>query len=146
MNQEGKYFITTPIYYINDRHHIGHAYTTIAADVFARHYRLKGRDVYFLTGTDENSQKNIEAAKKYFQKDELSREEIKKYLDEMAAIWSNTWKELNLTNDDFIRTTEERHIEAVRAFFKRVWDKGDIYKGLYEGFYCEGCEAFVKRY
>ena len=88
--------------------------------------------------------KNIEDAKKYFQKDELSREEIKKYLDEMAAIWSNTWKELNLTNDDFIRTTEERHIEAVRAFFKRVWDKGDIYKGLYEGFYCEGCEAFVK--
>lgn len=137
-----KYYITTPIYYINDKPHIGHAYTTIAADVLANYNRLKGRDVYFLTGTDENSQKNIEAAKKFYKKENLSKEETRKYLDEMAATWRVVWEKLKISNTDFVRTTESRHIEAVQKFFKLVWDKGDIYKGFYEGYYCEACEEF----
>jgi len=138
-----KYYITTPIYYINDKPHIGHAYTTIIADALANYNRLKGRDVYFLTGTDENSQKNIRAAEKYFGKSDLDKKEIQKYLDEMSAVWQRTWDEMKITNNDFIRTTEARHIAAVEKFFSRVWKKGDIYEGVYEGLYCEGCEAFV---
>lgn len=137
-----KFYITTPIYYINDKPHIGHAYTTITADVLANYNRLKGRDVYFLTGTDENSQKNIEAAKKFYKKEDLSKDEIKKYLDGMAATWKAAWEKLKISNTDFVRTTEPRHIEAVQKFFKLVWDKGDIYKGFYEGYYCEACEEF----
>lgn len=132
-----KFYITTPIYYINDKPHIGHAYTTIIADTLARYHRFNGRDVYFVTGTDENSQKNIEAAEKKGEKD------IKKYLDEMSAVWAGTWDSLGITNNDFIRTTEERHLAGVDKFFKAVWDKGDIYLGTYEGYYCTGCEAFV---
>ena len=131
-----KFYITTPIYYINDIATIGHAYTTTAADVIARWNRSKGKNTFFLTGLDENSQKTIDAAKKAGVKD------IKKYTDDMAKKWKNVWKELNITNDDFIRTTEERHIKVVEKFFKKVYDKGDIYKGTYEGLYCEGCEAF----
>ena len=131
-----KFYITTPIYYVNDIATIGHAYTTTAADVIARWNRSKGKDTFFLTGLDENSQKTIDAAKKAGVKD------IKKYTDDMAKKWKNVWKELNITNDDFIRTTEERHIKVVEKFFKKVYDKGDIYKGTYEGLYCEGCEAF----
>ena len=137
-----KYYITTPIYYINDKPHIGHAYTTTVADALARYNRLKGRDVYFLTGTDENSQKNIEAAEKFYKENDLSKKEIQNYLDEMSAVWKKTWKEMKISNTDFIRTTEPRHIEAVKKFFARVWEKGDIYKGVYEGFYCTGCEEF----
>jgi len=144
MKAENKYYITTPIYYINDKPHIGHAYTTIAVDALARYNRLKGRDVLFLTGTDENSQKNISAAEKYYQKQDLSKEEVRKYLDDMAGIWKETWKTLELSNSDFIRTTDDRHIKAVRKFFKLVWDKNDIYKGVYEGYYCEACETFIK--
>ena len=142
MKTEGKYYITTPIYYINDKPHIGHAYTTIVADTLARYNRLKRRDVCFLTGTDENSQKNIEAAEKFYKKSDLSKKEIQDYLDEMSAIWKKAWKEMKITNDNFIRTTEPRHVEAVKKFFARVWKKGDIYKGVYEGFYCIGCEEF----
>ncbi|MBU4422067.1 methionine--tRNA ligase [Candidatus Parcubacteria bacterium] len=139
-----KYYITTPIYYINDKPHIGHAYTTIVADALARYNRQKGRDVLFLTGTDENSQKNISAAEKHYGKENLSKEDVQKYLNDMAGVWRETWKKLNLTNDDFIRTTEERHVKAVKKFLKLVWDKDDIYKGSYEGYYCEACEAFIK--
>ena len=138
-----KFYITTPIYYVNDKPHIGHAYTTIVADVLAQYNRLKGRDVYFLTGTDENSGKNIEAAEKKYGKKDLIKEDIQKYLDEMSAVWQRTWDDIKITNNDFIRTTENRHIEAVKAFIKPVWEKGDIYKGMYEGYYCEGCEAFI---
>ncbi|MFH1193397.1 MAG: methionine--tRNA ligase [bacterium] len=137
-----KYYITTPIYYINDKPHIGHAYTTITADALANYNRLKGSEVYFLTGTDENSQKNIEAAEKYLGKSDLNKKEIQKYLDEMSAVWQMTWDEIRITNNDFIRTTEPRHIKAVEKFFSRVWEKGDIYEGNYEGFYCTGCEEF----
>ena len=132
-----KFYITTPIYYVNDKPHIGHAYTTIIADTLARYHRFNGRDVYFVTGTDENSQKNVEAAEKKGETD------IKKYLDEMSAIWAGTWDSHGITNNDFIRTTEERHLAGVDKFFKAVWDKGDIYLGTYEGYYCAGCEAFL---
>lgn len=132
-----KFYITTPIYYVNDIPHIGHAYTTIAADVLARYHRMKGDEVYFLTGTDENSQKNVEAAKKKGYKD------VKKYIDEMSAKWQETWDSLDITNDGFIRTTELRHLKGVKKFFEAVYKKGDIYKGKYEGLYCPACEAYV---
>ncbi|MBI5732334.1 MAG: methionine--tRNA ligase [Candidatus Magasanikbacteria bacterium] len=135
--KKDKFYITTPIYYVNDKPHVGHAYTTIIADTLARYHRFNGRDVYFVTGTDENSQKNVEAAEKRGEKD------IKKYLDEMSAVWAGAWDSLGITNDDFIRTTEKRHLVGVEKFFKTVWDKGDIYLGAYEGYYCAGCEAFV---
>ena len=132
-----KVLITTPIYYINDVPHIGHTYTTVAADILARWYRLKGNDVLFLTGLDENSVKTVQAAK------ELGIKDIQKYADSMAEKWEKTWKALDISNDDFIRTTEDRHKENVKGFFTLVYKKGDIYKGKYEGLYCEGCEAFL---
>ena len=132
-----KFYITTPIYYVNGLPHIGHAYTTLAADTIARYRRLKGDDVLFVTGTDENSQKNVEAAA------QAGETDVKKYLDEMSGRWKETWDELDITNDDFVRTTEERHAETVFAFFDKVNQRGDIYKGLYEGLYCDGCEAFL---
>jgi methionyl-tRNA synthetase len=141
-----KFYITTPIYYVNDIPHIGHAYTTIAADVLARYYRMKGKEVYFLTGTDENSQKNVEAAKKV-KGEELKvkseKEIVTEYVNEMSAKWQETWDSLDITNDDFIRTTEPRHKKAVKKFFEAVFKNGDIYKGIYEGLYCPGCEAYV---
>jgi len=132
-----KFYITTPIYYVNDKPHIGHAYTTIAADVISRWRRMQEDDVYFLTGTDENSQKNVEAAKK------AGIDDIKKYLDQMSAVWQETWDSLGLSVNDFIRTTETRHLKAVNKFFQLVNEKRDIYQGEYEGWYCDGCEAFV---
>lgn len=132
-----KVLVTTPIYYVNDVPHIGHTYTTVAADVLARWCRLRGNDVFFLTGLDENSVKTVQAAK------ERGAEDIQKYADSMAEKWKNAWRTLDISNDDFIRTTENRHKENVRKFFLRVYEKGDIYKGKYEGLYCEGCEAFL---
>ena len=132
-----KFYITTPIYYINAVPHIGHAYTTIVADVLARWHRLRGDDVFFLTGLDENSVKTVEAAKEQGFKD------IQAYADSMAEIWIGAWKILDISYDDFIRTTQERHQRNVEEFFKRIQERGDIYKGEYEGLYCEGCEAYV---
>ncbi len=117
--------------------HIGHAYTTIVADVLARWHRLCGDDVFFLTGLDENSIKTVEAAKEQGFKD------IQEYADSMAERWVGAWKILNISYDDFIRTTQERHKRNVEEFFKRIQERGDIYKGEYEGLYCEGCEAYV---
>jgi len=131
-----KFYLTTPIYYINDKPHIGSTYTTVIADALARAHRLRGRDVLFLTGTDENSQKSLEAANKAGETD------LQAYLDKMAEVWKTTWKELGITNDDFIRTTEPRHIKAVERFWKAVEKTGDIYKSKYTGQYCGGCEAF----
>lgn len=133
----GKFYVSTPIYYINGKPSIGHAYTTIVADVLARYHRLLGDDVLFLTGTDENSQKNVEAAAAAGRADD-----IQGYLDEMAALWQRTWDSLGLTHDRFIRTTEPAHRAAVEAFWKAVEASGDIYQGEYEGLYCKGCEAF----
>lgn len=132
-----KFFVTTPIYYINDLPHIGHAYTTIVADTVARWHRLKGEDVFFSTGVDENSQKNVEAAAK------TGETNLTKYLNQMSARWQETWDELDISYNDFIRTTEERHLKTVYHFFDLVNKKGDIYKGNYEGLYCDGCEAFL---
>lgn len=130
-----KFYITTPIYYVNDRPHIGSAYATIVPDVLARYHRMLGNQVYFLTGTDENAQKNVEAAEK-------AGQDVQKYVDTMSAAWQETWDELNISNDDFIRTTEDRHKIGVEKFWRLVEAAGDIYKGAYEGLYCVGCEEF----
>jgi len=135
--EKEKILITTPIFYINAPPHIGHTYTTIAADILVRWQRLKGKDVFFLTGLDENSIKTAQAAK------EQGIENIQEYADKMAEKWKEVWGTLNISNDDFIRTTEERHKKNVEKFFLLVNKRGDIYKGEYEGLYCEECEAFL---
>lgn len=132
-----KFYITTPIYYVNSKPHIGTAYTTIVADVLARWRRLKGDDVFFLTGTDENSQKTVQAAHGKGEKD------IQRYTDQIAATWQVAWDSLGFTHNDFIRTTEGRHKKGVIGLFEKI-KKEDIYKGKYKGFYCTGCEAFIK--
>ena len=131
------FYITTPIYYCNGKPSIGHAYTTIAADILARYHRSLGDEVFFLTGTDENSQKNVEAAEAQGESD------VQVFLDEMAGVWQETWKKLDITHDRFVRTTEADHLLAVEKFWKTVEAKGDIYEGEYVGLYCKGCEAFV---
>lgn len=132
-----KYYITTPIYYINDKPHIGHAYTTIAADVLARYHRGLGQEVFFLTGTDENSQKTVTAAT-------AADKPLKQYTDEMASHWQQMWDTLGISYDRFIRTTEPEHAKSVLELVDRVKASGDIYKGKYKGLYCEGCEAFYR--
>ncbi|MDQ7815112.1 MAG: class I tRNA ligase family protein [Patescibacteria group bacterium] len=134
--EQKKFFVTTPIYYVNDKPHIGSTYTTVVADALARAYRLRGVPTLFLTGTDENSQKNLEAAEKAGAKDLTS------YLEGMAETWRKTWKELGISFDDFIRTTEQRHLAAVEKFWRAVEASGDIYKAEYEREYCVGCESF----
>jgi len=132
-----KFYVTTPIYYINDIPTVGSAYTAIAADIIARWHRLKEKDVFFLTGLDENSQKTVQAAKK------LCFESVQKYADMMCEQWQKTWKTLNISYNVFIRTTEQRHKDMVYKFFNKVYKKNDIYKGEYKGLYCEGCEGFL---
>ncbi len=136
-----KFYITTPIYYVNDIAHIGNAYTTIAADVFARWHRLQGDDVFFLTGLDENSQKTVKAAKDKTGIS-LGRDSIQRYADSMADRWKKTWARLHISNNGFIRTTSPEHIKVVNDFFMKVYNKGDIYKGEYKGLYCPSCESF----
>lgn len=131
-----KYFITTPIYYVNDRPHIGHVYTTIAADVLARWQRAKGFDVLFSTGTDENSQKSVEAA-------EAASQPVGEYVNEMAQRWEETFNKLGFTHDTFIRTTSPEHVKAVTTLLKKIQEKGDIYLDDYEGLYCTNIESFV---
>jgi len=134
--QRPRFYITTPIYYVNDIPHIGHAYTTVAADVLARYKRLQGFDVYFLTGTDEHGQKVFDAA---LQKNKQPQE----FLDELVVRFKDAWVKLNISNDDFIRTTEARHKKVVQDIFSKLIAQGDIYKGEYEGSYCVTCENFV---
>ncbi|MBW3538592.1 methionine--tRNA ligase [Candidatus Parcubacteria bacterium] len=133
-----KFTVTTPIYYINDQPHIGHAYCTIAADVLARYRRQSGDSVLFLAGIDENAQKTVNAAEAAGQSD------IQAYSDTMAENWQKTWTALGISYDRFVRTTSAEHKKAVYAFLEAVQAAGDIYKGTYEGLYCVGCEAFVK--
>jgi len=129
------FYITTPIYYVNDVPHIGHAYTTVAADTMARYMRLTGREVYFLTGTDEHGQKvEKTAASKGITN--------KEFVDSVAPRFQELCRTLNASNDDFIRTTEERHKNAVQHIFKLLQEKGAIYKGEYEDWYCVPCESF----
>ena len=134
MNNNTKY-VTTPIYYVNDVPHIGHAYTTIIADTMARYYRLKGYETFFLTGTDEHGQKIEEAAK--------SRgRETQEYADEISGKFKALWDEFDISYDKFIRTTDDDHKKGVQKAFKTMFDNGDIYKGNYEGHYCVSCETF----
>ncbi|HEU5298270.1 MAG TPA: methionine--tRNA ligase [bacterium] len=129
------YYITTPIYYVNDVPHIGHAYTTIAADVAARFKRLAGYDTYFLTGTDEHGINIERAAQKHGVTPQA-------WCDRIAAEFQGLWRFLNISHDDFIRTTEPRHERVAAALFQKLYDQGDIYLGKYEGWYCTSCESF----
>ena len=130
------YYLTTPIYYVNDVPHIGHAYTTIIADTIARYSRLKGIDTFFLTGTDEHGQKIEEAARK-------RGKTPKEYADEISAKFKALWDEFEISYDKFIRTTDPEHIKGVQKAFLEMYKKGDIYKDYYEGHYCVSCESFV---
>ena len=131
------FYVTTPIYYVNASPHIGHAYTTIVADVMARFYRMAGYRTYFLTGTDEHGDKVAEAAG-------MANETPKAYTDRISAQFRMLWPELSITNDHFIRTTDKDHVETVKSILQKVYDAGDIYFGEYEGFYCVGCERFYR--
>ena len=130
------FYVTTPIYYVNDKPHIGHAYTTILADVLSRYHRNKGRDVFFLTGLDEHGQKVQQAA-------EERGVEPKIHCDEMAPRFIELWDELHIQYDDFIRTTEKRHMDVVQNILQKVYDKGDIYEDNYEGLYSVSEERFI---
>lgn len=130
-----KFYITTPIYYPSDKLHIGHTYCTVMADALARYKRLQGYDVMFLTGTDEHGQKIEKIAKE-------KGMTPKEYVDGIVKTIQDLWKTMNITNDDFIRTTDERHMKAVQKIFKKLYDQGDIYKSEYEGWYCTPCESF----
>ncbi|CCC57944.1 methionine--tRNA ligase [Caloramator australicus] len=132
---KGKYYITTPIYYPSDRLHIGNTYTTVLADALARFKRLTGYDVFFLTGTDEHGQKIQRIAEK-------KGVTPKEYVDNIVASIKELWKTMNISYDKFIRTTDDYHIKAVQDIFKKLYEKGDIYKGYYEGWYCTPCESF----
>ena len=136
MAEDKTFYITTPIYYVNDIPHIGHAYTTIACDTSARYKRMTGYDVRFLTGTDEHGQK-IQAAA---QAKGITPQEL---VDKIHLNFKDLWRVLNISNDDFIRTTEDRHIRVVQAMFKQLIDQGDIYKGTYSGYYCVPDETYV---
>lgn len=129
------FYITTPIYYVNASPHIGHAYTTIVADVLARYHRMAGVETFFVTGTDEHGDKIAEAAQK-------AGITPKEYADGISAQFRNLWPELSISNDYFIRTTDKNHIETVRYILEKVHAAGDIYFGAYEGYYCVGCERF----
>jgi methionyl-tRNA synthetase len=130
-----KFYITTPIYYVNDRPHIGHAYTTIAADVLARLYRQLGYEVWFLTGTDEHGAKVAQSAEKM-------GKTPTEFVDEYSAKFSLAWDSLSIAPDRFIRTTEKEHVSAVQSVLQKLYDQGDITLGVYEGLYCRGCEQF----
>ncbi|MDR1109189.1 MAG: methionine--tRNA ligase [Deltaproteobacteria bacterium] len=129
------FYVTTPIYYVNAKPHLGHAYTTIVNDVLARFHRLEGYDAYFLTGTDEHGDKIVRAAEK-------EGRSPREYVDEISALFRAAWPGLSISNDDFIRTTEERHRRVVSRFMDLVNRRGDIYFGEYGGHYCFGCERF----
>jgi methionyl-tRNA synthetase len=131
-----KFYVTTPIYYVNDVPHVGHAYTTIAADVLARYHRLLGKDVFFLAGTDEHGAKVAEAAKEAGKKPKV-------FCDQVVSRFIDTWKKLNISNDYFIRTTDSRHEKIVQELLQKAYGNSHIYKGTYEGLYCVGCEKFL---
>lgn len=135
MSVQERFYVTTPIYYPSDRLHIGHAYTTTVADSLARWHRFAGREVLFVTGSDEHGQKIQRAA----QAKGVTPQE---YVDEIVASFKHLWEKLNIKYDDFVRTTSERHHQAVQAVFQKIYDKGDIYKSAYEGWYCTPCETF----
>ena len=135
---KGPFYITTPIYYPSDKLHIGHSYCTTAADAMARYKRLQGYDVMFLTGTDEHGQKIEDKAKE-------AGVTPKQFVDSIVEGPSGVkalWKLMNISNDRFIRTTDDYHVEAIQKIFRKMYEKGDIYKGVYKGKYCKPCESF----
>lgn len=132
---ESRFYISTPIYYVNAEPHLGHAYTTIVADVMTRFHRLMGREAFFVTGTDEHGDKILEAARKH-------GAEPKTYVDQVSESFRSLWPRLNCAYDRFIRTTDPQHIRVVQGILQRVYDCGDIYFGRYKGLYCTGCERF----
>ena len=133
---EKRFYVTTPIYYVNAEPHIGHAYTTVLADFLKRFHSLLGYDAFFLTGTDEHGDKILKAAAE-------KNADPREYADRISGMFRRTWREMGLEFDDFIRTTEERHKAAVRHILQKVYDAGDIYFGSYGGQYCVGCERFL---
>ena len=135
MPDKKTYYITTPIYYPSGNMHIGHTYTTVAADTMTRFKNMQGYDTYFLTGLDEHGQK----IEKKAQEAGVTPQE---YVDKIAVETKELWKLMDIENDDFIRTTEERHMKIVQKIFKQFYDQGDIYKSEYEGMYCTPCESF----
>jgi len=135
MNKKN-FYITTPIYYVNDVPHIGHACTTIVADIIARQKRLEGKNVFFLTGTDEHGAKVAQAAKK-------SNLEPIEFCNQISQRFKQTWERLNISNDYFFRTTNPDHAKSVSEILNKIYQKGDIYKSTYEGLYCIGCEKFL---
>jgi methionyl-tRNA synthetase len=131
----GRFFLTTPIYYVNDAPHVGHAYTTVSADAIARWHRLAGDDVFFMTGTDEHGAKVAESAAEHGM-------EPKEWADRTAARFQAAWAGLDIAYDEFIRTSEPRHYRSVQQFLSRVYDNGYIEKGIYQGLYCVRCEDY----
>ena len=130
-----RFYVTTPIYYVNDVPHIGHAYTTVSGDVLTRWHRLLGDEVFYLTGTDEHGLKVQRAA-------EAKGLEPAELVASVAEVFREEWDALDIEYDDFIRTTEPRHYQAVQAFLQKIYDEGDIELGTYEGLYCVSCEAY----
>ncbi len=130
-----RFYVTTPIYYVNSTPHIGHAYTTIAADILTRHHRQRGEETFFLTGVDEHADKVARVAAE-------QGLEPKEYADRIVVAWQELPKRLNASNDFFIRTSDEGHHRFVQQFLQRIYDNGDVYEDVYAGFYCYGCEEF----
>lgn len=135
MSEKKTFYLTTPIYYPSDKLHIGHAYSTVAGDAMARYKRLRGYEVRYLTGTDEHGQK-IE------RKAEEAGKTPQQFVDDIVVGIKELWRKLDISNDDFIRTTEERHKKVVQDIFDRLLQQGDIYKGEYEGWYSIPDETF----
>ncbi|MCK4820404.1 class I tRNA ligase family protein, partial [bacterium] len=131
----GQFYVTTPIYYVNAEPHIGHAYSTIVADVLNRFHILSGSETFFLTGTDEHGDKIVSAAEK-------AGKTPKEYVDQISQLFRKLWPKLNIANDYFIRTTDKMHQEVVKIILSRVKENDDIYFSDYEGLYCIGCERF----
>lgn len=129
------FYLTTPLYYVNDKPHLGHAYTTVAADCLARWYRMNGEKVFFLTGSDEHGEKIAEAAAK-------QKKKPQEWADHIVQEFQNLWQLLNISYDYFIRTTQKEHENVVRKVFTKLFEQGDIYKGTYTGWYCVPCESY----
>ena len=129
------FYITTPLYYVNDKPHLGHAYTTVAADVITRWHKMHGRPAHFLTGTDEHGQKVADAAKKFGKTPQ-------EHVDSMVEPFRALWEKLDIQFDDFIRTTEERHTSVVKAVLNKLHAEGEIYEDNYEGWYSTSAERF----
>ncbi len=138
MSEREKFYITTPIYYPDNRLHIGHTYTTVAADALARYHRLRGRDTFYLTGTDEHGQKIEQAAR-------TRKVDPQAFVDEMVHWIQDLWSELGISYDGFIRTTDEQHTKVVGRIFTQLYEQGDIYSSTYAGWYCTPCESFFPR-